>query len=244
MGTSVLIVDDEAEIREMLKQIFTLEGYMVYTAKDGREALDKVSSLMGKTGNDFFEDSGGGNEDVGPDIILLDINMPEPDGYEVCKRIREYVNCPILFLTARADEEDKIKGFRVGGDDYIEKPFSMAELKERVAAHLRRQQRIKESERIGFSGVFTISYSSRQVLFGQEVIHLTKTEFEIVEFLSQHKNQVFTKEMIYERLWGFDKDGESSIITEHIRRIRQKLKKYSDASMIETVWGVGYRWIG
>lgn len=244
MGTSVLVVDDEAEIREMLKQIFTLEGYMVYTAKDGQEALNKVSSLMGKTGNGFLEDSEDLNKDVGPDIILLDVNMPEPDGYEVCKRIREYVNCPILFLSARVDEEDKIKGFRIGGDDYIEKPFSMAELKERVAAHLRRQQRIKESERIGFSGVFTISYSGKQVLFGQEVIHLTKTEYEIVEFLTQHKNQVFTKEMIYERLWGFDKDGESSIITEHIRRIRQKLKKYSDEVMIETVWGVGYRWIG
>lgn len=244
METSVLIVDDEVEIRKMLKQIFTMEGYLVYTAKDGQEALDKVSALMGKKENGFLEDSPDLKENAGPDIILLDVNMPELDGYEVCKRIREYVNCPILFLSARVDEEDKVKGFRVGGDDYIEKPFSMTELKERVAAHLRRQRRINESERVGFSGVFTISYSGKQVLFGEEVIHLTKTEYEIVEFLSRHKNQVFTKEMIYERLWGFDKDGESSIITEHIRRIRQKLKKYSDEAMVETVWGVGYRWIG
>lgn len=244
MKGTILVVDDEAEIREMLKQIFTLEGYMVYTAGDGQEALDKVSALTKKADNGILDDTLVLEETGGLDIILLDVNMPELDGYEVCKRIREYVNCPILFLTARIDEEDKVRGFRIGGDDYIEKPFSMVELKERVAAHLRRQLRMKESEKVGFSGIFTISYSGKQVLFGTEVIHLTKTEYEIVEFLSQHKNQVFTKEMIYEHLWGFDKDGESSIITEHIRRIRQKLKKYSGEVMIETVWGVGYRWIG
>lgn len=226
MGVSILIVDDELEIREMLKQIFTLEGYMVYTAKDGKEALDKVSAP------------------AVPDLILLDVNMPQMDGYEVCECIREYVNCPILFLTARIEEEDKVKGFRAGGDDYIEKPFSMVELKERVAAHLRRQRRVKETEQVVFMGEFTISYSAKQVLHGKEPVRLTKTEYEIVEFLSRHKNQVFTKEMIYERLWGFEKDGESSIITEHIRRIRQKLNKYSEETMVETVWGVGYRWIG
>ena len=186
MEVSVLIVDDELEIREMLKQIFTLEGYIVYTAKDGKEALDKVSAP------------------AVPDLILLDVNMPQMDGYEVCECIREYVNCPILFLTARIEEEDKVRGFRAGGDDYIEKPFSMVELKERVAAHLRRQRRVKETE---------------QVLYRKEPVRLTKTEYEIVEFLSSHKNQVFTKEMIYERLWGFEKDGESSIITEHIMGI-------------------------
>lgn len=227
----ILLVDDEMEIREMLKQVFTLEGYMVYTAKDGKEALEKVTMVMAD-GKEGF------------DIILLDVNMPELDGYEVCKRIREYVACPILFLTARIEEEDKVLGFRVGGDDYIEKPFSLAELKERVAAHLRRQQRNQNSENVGFRGVFTISYSGRKVLYGTEVLPFTKTEYEIVEFLSRNRNQVFTKEMIYERLWGYDKDGESSIITEHIRRIRQKLKKYTEETMIETVWGVGYRWIG
>lgn len=236
MKTTILIVDDEPEIREMLKQVFTLEGYMVYTAKNGQEALDKVTAVAARQQT--------GTAGQGLDVILLDVNMPELDGYEVCSRIREYVSCPILFLTARIEEEDKVRGFRVGGDDYIEKPFSMMELKERVAAHLRRQQRMKESEKVGFSGAFTISYSGKQVHYGTEIVRLTKTEYEIVEFLSQHKNQVFTKEMIYERLWGFDKDGESSIITEHIRRIRQKLKKYSDDIMVETVWGVGYRWIG
>lgn len=238
---NILIVDDEIEIREMLKQVFTLEGYMVYTAKNGEEALNKLTDLNKRA--DF---NCGQNLDDSDktDIILLDINMPEMDGYELCKRIREYINCPILFLTARIDEEDKVKGFRVGGDDYIEKPFSIVELKERVAAHLRRQQRIAAEVNIGFAGAFTIFYSGRQVLYGQEVVSFTKTEYEIVEFLIQNRNQVFTKEMIYEHLWGYDKDGESSIITEHIRRIRMKFRKYSETEMIETVWGVGYRWIG
>lgn len=239
--TNILIVDDEIEIREMLKNIFTLEGYMVYTAQNGKEALEKVSAFGKRTQLQSWEEE---NASEQIDVILLDVNMPEVDGYELCKRIRGYVRCPILFLSARVEEEDKVKGFRVGGDDYIEKPFSIIELKERVAAHLRRQQRMNIEEKIAFAGIFTISYSGRQVLYGKEIVPFTKTEYEIVELLSQKKNQVFTKEMIYEHLWGFDKDGESSIITEHIRRIRLKLKKYTDKDIIETVWGVGYRWIG
>lgn len=222
---SILIVDDEVEILKMLKQLFTLEGYLVYTAKNGEEALEKISHGA-------------------PDAILLDVNMPGVDGYEVCMRIREYVSCPILFLSAKTAEEDKVRGFRAGGDDYIEKPFSVVELKERVAAHLRRQSRKNQSESVGFAGGFTISWSGRQVFYKEEQIAFTKTEYEILELLSQNKNRVFTKETIYEHLWGFDKDGESSIITEHIRRIRAKLKKYADEELIETVWGVGYRWIG
>ncbi|MDE6433618.1 MAG: response regulator transcription factor [Lachnospiraceae bacterium] len=246
MKETILIVDDEMEICQMLKQIFTLEGYMVYTANNGREALSRITDLSKKEFPKLvLEDEGKPKgEAEGVDLILLDINMPELDGYEVCKRIREYVSCPICFLTARIEEEDKIMGFRAGGDDYIEKPFSIMELKERVAAHIRRQRRAVRTEAVGYMGVFTISYSGRQVLYQGENILLTKTEYDIVEFLSQHKNQVFTKEMIYEHLWGFDKEGESSIITEHIRRIRSKFKQYTEETMIETVWGVGYRWIG
>lgn len=230
MRETILVVDDEADIREMLKQIFTLENYMVYTAGNATEALDRITAITKGSGS--------------IDCIFLDVNMPEMDGYELCSRIREYVACPILFLSARIEEEDKVQGFRAGGDDYIEKPFGMMELKERVAAHIRRQKRANDNMEVGFSGIFTISYSGRQVMYGTEVVRLTKSEYEIVELLSRNRNQVFTKEMIYEHLWGFDKDGESSIITEHIRRIRQKLKEYTAETMIETVWGVGYRWIG
>lgn len=226
---TILIVDDEADIREMLGQLFTLEGYLVYTAGNGREALGQLGDA-------------GKRADAGFDAILLDVNMPECDGYELCRRIREFVDCPILFLTARVAEEDKVMGFRAGGDDYIEKPFSTVELRERVAAHIRRQQRAGKSGSVGFAGGFTISYSGRQVLYGGQNVPLTKTEFEIVEFLSRNPNRTFTKEMIYEHLWGFDKEGESSIITEHIRRIRGKLRNFSEEELIETVWGVGYRW--
>lgn len=221
----ILIVDDEKDIREMLKQLFTFEGYTVYTAKNGEEALERI-----------------GQSEI--DVILLDVNMPGQDGYEVCSRIREYVDFPILFLSARIAEEDKVKGFRVGGDDYIEKPFSVAELKERVAAHLRRQKRMGGAGKVEFAGGLTISYSGRQVFCDGTALPFTKTEYEIVEFLIRNPKRVFKKEMIYEHLWGFDKEGESSIITEHIRRIRGKFKKYFDEDLIETVWGVGYRWIG
>lgn len=248
MKETLLIVDDEKEICDMLKQIFTLEGYMVYTANDGEEALSKITSILGKAAENRLlveDEEGQGETDMqGIDCILLDINMPCMDGLEVCRRIREYVTCPILFLTARIEEEDKVMGFRAGGDDYIEKPFGIAELKERVAAHLRRQKRAAGKETVGFVGGFTISYAGRQVLYQGKEVSLTKTEYDIVVFLSSHQNQVFTKEMIYEHLWGYDKDGDSSIITEHIRRIRSKLKKYTNEVLIETVWGVGYRWIG
>ena len=233
MRETILVVDDEAGIRTMLKQVLTMEHYIVYTAANGSEALECISRLMGR------EDTA-----AGPDCILLDVNMPDMDGYALCSRIREYVACPILFVTARIEEEDKVQGFRCGGDDYIEKQFSLVELKERIAAHIRRQQRGTDSQAVGFRGAFTISYSKRQVCFGKETIHFTKSEYEIVELLSRNRNQVFTKEMIYEHLWGFDKDGESSIITEHIRRIRRKLSEYTADTVIETVWGVGYRWIG
>lgn len=223
--STILIVDDEAEIRKMLKQMFTLEGYVVYTAADGREALEKISAHA-------FE------------VILLDVSMPGVDGYEVCERIREHVSCPILFLTARVADEDKVRGFRAGGDDYIEKPFSMVELRERVAAHLRRQRREEKVDAVGFAGSFTISYSARKVSCNREEVPLTKTEYEIVELLSKNSPRVFTKEMIYEHLWGFDKTGDSGGIAEHIRRIRAKLRAYADEELIETVWGVGYRWDG
>lgn len=246
MRETILVVDDEAGIRTMLKQVLTMEHYMVYTAANGSEALECISRLMGREHMTAGRDGIFPDEDTaaGPDCILLDVNMPDMDGYALCSRIREYVACPILFVTARIEEEDKVQGFRCGGDDYIEKPFSLVELKERIAAHIRRQQRGTDSQAVGFRGAFTISYSKRQVCFGKETIHFTKSEYEILELLSRNRNQVFTKEMIYEHLWGFDKDGESSIITEHIRRIRRKLSEYTADTVIETVWGVGYRWIG
>ena len=224
MNEKILVVDDEKDIRKLLTDFFQLQGYQVYTARNGQEALDKIS--------------------VNPDIILLDINMPQMDGMEVCKKIRNYVTCPILFLTARIQEQDQINGLMIGGDDYIMKPFAVRELGARVAAHLRREQRTAAREDVRFQQDLVINYSSRQVLFQGKPINYTRTEFDLVEFLSLHKGQVFSRERIYELVWGYDSQGDSDIIMEHIRRIRMKLRKYTETSYIETVWGVGYKWIG
>ena len=177
-----------------------------------------------------------------PDIILLDINMPGLDGLKVCERIRDYVSCPILFLTARIEDTDKVKGFAVGGDDYIVKPFGMEELLARVEAHLRREERSVSNANVCFSGDLTIDFSGHQVLLDGEDVGLTRTEFSIVKLLVTHGGQVFEKEHIYERVRGFDGEGDASIIAEHVRRIRQKIDKKK--KHIETVWGVGYKWIG
>ncbi|MBS6195691.1 MAG: response regulator transcription factor [Clostridiales bacterium] len=224
MKEKILIVDDEKPIRQLLTDYFQLQGYQVYTAESGLEALKKV--------------------EAGPDLILLDINMPQMDGLEVCKKIRDYVSCPILFLTARIEEQDRVNGLMIGGDDYIVKPFAIQELGARVAAHLRREKRGQNRENVRFGKELTIHYSARQVLYQGTAVNFTKTEFDLIEFLSLHKGQVFTKERIYELVWGYDSEGDSSIIMEHIRRIRLKLRRYTEQEYIETVWGVGYRWIG
>lgn len=220
----LLVVDDEQDIRRLLRDFFELQGYQVYTAASGKEALDKLA--------------------VQPDLILLDINMPDMDGMEVCRNIRDHVTCPIVFLTARVEEQDRINGLMIGGDDYIMKPFAMEELGARVAAHLRRERRGSIRENVAFHRGLVIHYGSRQVYFSDQPVNLTRTEFDLVEFLSMHRGQVFGRERIYELVWGYDKEGDSQIITEHIRRVRQKFRKFTEEEFIETVWGVGYKWIG
>lgn len=224
MKYKLLVIDDDKDIRRMLKDYFQLMGYLVYLAESGQEALEKIAEH--------------------PDLILLDINMPQLDGLEVCKRIRNQINVPILFLTAKIEEQDKINGFMAGGDDYILKPFSLEELSARIMAHLRREERGRDKKALCSAGEFIINYNDRTVFIGEKQIVFTKTEFDIIEFLSSNKGRIFDKESIYEKLWGFDKEGDNAIITEHIRRIRKKFEKESEKEMIETVWGVGYRWIG
>ena len=219
----ILIVDDEQSILEMLKLQFQLEEYLVYTATNAKEALDKLSYM--------------------PDIILLDINMAGMNGLDLCASIREYVSCPILFLTARVSEQDKVNGLMVGGDDYITKPFSMNELLARVSAHLRREKRNKNKTVGKFSEELIIDYSSRTIHIKGNPIELSNKEFEIIRLLSMNAGQVFDREKIYEIIWGIDGSGDSIVIKEHIRKIRLKFAAYTDKSYIETVWGVGYKWI-
>lgn len=219
----ILVADDERDIVTMLKDYFEINDYFVMTACTGAEAIEKASRE--------------------PDIILLDINMPDGDGISVCKKIRDYVSCPILFLTARIEDSDKIEGFASGADDYIIKPFSIDELGARVSAHIRRDHRMKAQANVRFFGGLTIDYTAKTVSAEDTVIDLAKKEYQIIELLSINCGQVFDKERIYEKIWGYDAEGDSSVIAEHIRRIRAKLSVCGEESRIETVWGMGYKWV-
>ncbi len=219
----ILIADDEKDVVSLLKDYFELNGYLAYTAYDGRSAVEAAANA--------------------PDIILLDVNMPEYDGFEVCSRIRDHVNCPILFLTAKIEDEDKVRGFASGGDDYIIKPFSLDELGARVAAHIRRDHRVSAAKNVRFFGDLVIDYTEKTVSVNDSIIEFANKEFCIIELLSLNAGQVFDKERIYEKIWGYDAEGDSSVIAEHIRRIRAKLGKFGEDSHIGTVWGMGYKWI-
>lgn len=222
MTPKLLVVDDEDSICSLVKLHFQTEGYLVYTASDAEEAGQMLSHA--------------------PNLILLDINMPDVDGLEFCKKVRSHIDCPILFLTSRVTEQDKIIGLQAGGDDYITKPFSLDELTARVEAHLRRENRTRRGGSTRMFGDLFIDYGGRCVYCGEQVIPFSKKEFDIIEFLSLNAGQVFDRERIYERLWGYDAEGSSDILKEHIRRIRAKLTKAAGKNYIETVWGCGYKW--
>lgn len=221
MKYKILIIDDEEMILSMMEKCLG-EEFSVYTAENAKKALELLNVI--------------------PDIILLDINMPEMDGLELCQLIRGHISCPIIFLTARVTERDVIKGLSVGGDDYITKPFSMDELLARISAHLRREERKGTAENLRFDEELMIDYNSRTVFYGKEQLDFSKKEFEIIRFLSQNAGMVFDRETIYEKLWGYNGEGDSIVVKEHIRKIRNKLSVYTDKNYIETVWGVGYKW--
>ena len=223
MAQTIMVIDDETEILNMLKRYFSLEGYHVITAAGGKEALQKLEKQ--------------------PDLTLLDINMPEIDGITLCRSIRDFVSCPILFLTANAEDSDKIKGFGVGGDDYIVKPFSIDELGARVSAHLRRENRSKRKSRVLFDEQLAVDYLERAAYWDGQEIPLLKKEFDILEVLSQNPGQIFDKERLYEAAWGLDGLGNNSVVAEHIRKIRAKFAAVGAKQYIETVWGVGYKWV-
>ena len=222
MKYKLLMVDDDVQLLKMLSQYFQIKGYEILTAKDGKEALEKAAK--------------------GPDLILLDVNMPRMDGLEVCRRIRDKVSCPILFLTARVEEEDRVGGLLSGGDDYIVKPFSLRELEARITAHLKREERHQSRTEYRFKGDCLVDYAARTVQIGEQYLELTRLEYEIVEFLSMQPGQVFDRERIYERVCGLDGEGDSRVITDLVRRIRKKMAACTEQEYIETVWGMGYRW--
>lgn len=223
MADRILIIDDDRELLKMLKQYFELKKYEVITAENGAEGLRKIN--------------------LRPDIILLDVNMPNIDGIEVCRRIRDKVSCPILFLTARAEEQDVVNGLLSGGDDYILKAFSLKELEARICAHLKREVRRKGKTECCFQGELSIDYKAKTVQIHTSYLELTGLEYGIIEFLSMNPGMIFDKDRIYEKVCGYDAEGDGRVITELIRRIRNKFRQYTETEYIETVWGMGYRWI-
>ena len=222
MTQKILVVDDELMLTDLLDAHLTQRGYSVCKVNNAEEALAKL--------------------DWKPDLILLDIGMPGTDGLQLCQTIRNHVGCPILFLTARIAEQDKVDGLVAGGDDYITKPFSLRELTARIEAHLRREARgCQTSEVVAAQGLL-INRSQRKVFSGDREIAFSKREFDILNFLVSHPNQVFDRERIYAAVWGIDGQGDAGVVKEHVRKIRRKLSEACSSEPIETVWGMGYRW--
>ncbi|MFP5527012.1 response regulator transcription factor [Peptococcus simiae] len=215
----ILAIDDELDMLLLIKNILKKENHMVD---------------IHQTTTDIDENSLGQY-----DLILLDIMMLNVDGISYCKKIRNKVDCPILFLTAKTMEADIVEGLSSGGDDYITKPFGVNELVARVNAHLRREHREKHSS-LNFRNI-RFDLSAKEVFVSENKINLTKSEYHISELLAKRKGQVFSREQIYEMIFGFDGIGDSSAIAEHIKNIRAKFKKYGE-NPITTVWGIGYKW--
>ncbi len=218
--SKILAVDDDNAVLALIKNILQKDGHIVTTISDSNKVL---SQQLGE-----FE------------LILLDVMMPGVDGFTLCQNIRSKVDCPILFLTAKAMENDITYGLGVGADDYISKPFGASELRARINAHLRRENREKRS--VLCLGDTHFNLSGKEITIHDEKIPLTKSEYEICEFLAHNRGQVFSKEKIYESIFGFNGESDSLAIVEHIKNIRAKFAKFK-ASPIETIWGIGYKWM-
>lgn len=215
----ILAVDDEPGILALINNALAKDNHLVTTVSDSTKA---------------------GKLDLGAyDLILLDVMMPDVDGFTLCREIRSAVDCPILFLTAKTLENDLMYGLGLGADDYIVKPFGIGELRARINAHLRRESRERRS--ILYAGQVHFNLSGKELFVKEDKVPLTKSEYEICEFLARSRGQVFSKESIYEAVFGFNGESDSSAITEHIKNIRAKLNKWS-IDAIETIWGIGYKW--
>lgn len=228
----ILIVEDEEEIAMLEKDYLEVNGFVTEIVSDGRQALDKIE-----------------NENY--DLMILDIMLPGMNGYEVCRKVRDKIDIPILMVTAKTESIDKIRGLGLGADDYIAKPFDPAELVARVKSHLSRFQRLTQTKNkegnIEEKGVISVGdlriyINSWKVYKGSEEIKLPNKEFELLKFLAMNPNMVFSKDQIFERIWGYDYVGDTATVTVHINRIREKIEEdTNNPRYIETIWGAGYR---
>jgi DNA-binding response OmpR family regulator len=236
MPETILVVEDEPALRDTLSYNLKKDGFTVEAVGDGRAALDSARKLK-------------------PDLIVLDLMLPEIDGFEVCRILRKEMTTSILMLTARDDEIDRVVGLEVGADDYLTKPFSMRELMARVKAQLRRSRLLREEfgkaavtsgtqEKLPF-GNLVINLTRREVLLNDEPLSLKPQEYELLVFFAEHKGKMLSREFILERVWGWDFIGDSRTVDVHVRWLRQKIEQdASTPKRIVTVRGGGYRFEG
>ncbi|HUW64041.1 MAG TPA: response regulator transcription factor [Spirochaetia bacterium] len=216
----ILVVDDDPKITAMLKRSLVFEGYTVAVAADGPEGLAAYASF-------------------GPHLVVLDIMMPGLDGWEVCREIRSRGDVPILMITAKDEVSDRVKGLDAGADDYLVKPFALEELLARVRALLRRRRDEGGQGQLAFLDL-TMNAISREVYRGQRPLILTVKEFDLLRFFLEHPRQVLTRDLIMERVWGYDFAGESNVLEVYVGMLRQKLEEGGERRVIQTVRGVGY----
>ncbi len=223
----ILIVEDEVAIADLEKDYLELSGFEVEVENDGTSGLARALA------EDF-------------DLFILDLMLPGIDGFEICKRIREKKNTPILMVSAKKDDIDKIRGLGLGADDYVTKPFSPSELVARVKAHLARYERLigsttPENDIVEIRGI-KIDKTARRVWVNGEEKQFTTKEFDLLTFLAENPNHVFTKEELFKEIWNMDSVGDIATVTVHIKKIREKIEmNTAKPQYIETIWGVGYR---
>ncbi len=223
----ILIVEDEVAIADLEKDYLELSGFEVEIENDGRSGLERAL-----------------NEEF--DLFILDLMLPEVDGFEICHQIREKKNTPILMVSAKKDDIDKIRGLGLGADDYVTKPFSPSELVARVKAHLARYERLigsnsPENDIIEIRGI-RIDKTARRVWINGEEKQFTTKEFDLLTFLAENPNHVFTKDELFREIWDMESIGDIATVTVHIKKIREKIEMNTNKPQyIETIWGVGYR---
>ncbi len=222
MNNKILIVDDESNIIELIRLYLEKEGFTAVIARDGAEALSKFRM-------------------ENPDLVILDIMIPEPDGWQVCREIRQSSNVPIIMLTAKSETFDKVLGLELGADDYLTKPFEAKELVARVKAVLRRSDSKElDKKQISYDNL-TVNIENYELMISGKLIDVPPKELELLYFLASNPNRVYTREQLLEKVWGFDYFGDSRTVDVHIKRLREKLEDASNSWQLKTVWGVGYK---
>ncbi len=221
----ILIIEDDASISELQKDYLQMAGYGVVCAFDGNTGIELIR-------NEYF------------DLIILDLMLPKKDGFDILREISDAKQVPILIVSAKSDEISKIKGLNLGANDYITKPFSMGELVARVNSHIKTYEKFKDNSKVKLTtiGVLSINEQDRRAYIGDNEVFLTQKEFDLLLFFAKNPNRVFSKDELYEKIWGYDSLSDTSTIAVHIARIRGKIETNPESCrFIETVWGVGYR---